>query len=134
MDAFLQALHVAAMATWLGGTGAVAALAAGADPARAGALRRVAVGVLTPAMLGTLALGIWLAVSGGWFREPWLHAKLVLVLLLTGLHGVVSGRLRRLGGGDAGAFPAAWSRWVPAVVALSVAAIAWLVIAKPAFR
>jgi uncharacterized membrane protein len=134
MDAFLQALHVAAMATWLGGTGAVAALAGGADAGRAGALRRVAVRVLSPAMLVTLALGIWLAVSGGWFREPWLHAKLVLVLGLTGLHGVISGRLRRLSNGETGAFPAGWSSWVPAAIALSVAAIAWLVIAKPAFR
>jgi putative membrane protein len=134
MDALLQALHVTAMAAWLGGTGTAAALAGGADAARAGVLRRLAVRVLSPAMLVTLALGIWLAVAGGWFREPWLHAKLVLVLALTGLHGVISGRLRRLAGGEAGAFPAGWSRWIPAVIAVSVAAIAWLAIAKPAFR
>jgi putative membrane protein len=130
-EAILKALHVAAMATWLGGTGLVAALAAGADAARAAALRRAALRILTPAMLLTLAIGIWLAVQGGWFRAPWLHAKLVLVLLLTGLHGVLSGRLRRLAAGDAAALPAAWSRWLPAAIALAVAAIAWLAIAKP---
>jgi uncharacterized membrane protein len=131
IEALLKALHVAAMATWLGGTGAVAALAAGADPGRAAVLRRLAVRVLTPAMLVTLALGLWLAVQGGWFREAWLHAKLVLVLLLTGLHGVLSGRLRRM---EAGAAAPALFRWLPAVMALGVAAIAWLAIAKPAFR
>jgi uncharacterized membrane protein len=134
MDALLKALHVTAMATWLGGTGLVAALAAGADPGRAAALRRVALRLLTPAMILTLALGLWLAVQGGWFRSPWLHAKLVAVLLLTGLHGVLSGRLRRLEAGDAAAMPAGWARWMPAVVVLALAAIAWLAIAKPAFR
>lgn len=133
-DAILKALHVAAMVIWLGGTGVVAALAVGADPGRAGPLRRAALRMLTPAMIVTLALGLWLAVQEGWFRAPWLHAKLVLVLLLTGLHGVLSGRLRRLEGGEAGAVPAGWSRWMPAVIAASVAAIAWLAIAKPDFR
>jgi putative membrane protein len=134
IEAFLKAVHVATMVAWLGGTGAVAALAAGADPARGAALRQVALRVLTPAMLATLAIGLLLAVQGGWFRAPWLHAKLLLVLGLAGLHGVLSGRLRRLAGGEAGAVPAGWGRWVPALILLAVTAIAWLAIAKPGFR
>jgi len=32
-------------------------------------------------------LGITLAVMGGWYSAPWLWAKLVLVFMLSGLHG-----------------------------------------------
>jgi putative membrane protein len=35
-------------------------------------------------------LGLWLAWSGGFFTAPWLHAKLVLVLAMSGVHGMLS--------------------------------------------
>lgn len=52
--------------------------------------------VTTPAMLLTWALGIFLGVQGGWFGAGlWLSAKILLVLVLSGLHGMITGRLRR---------------------------------------
>ncbi|WP_299866759.1 CopD family protein [uncultured Hoeflea sp.] len=52
--------------------------------------------VTTPAMLLTWALGILLGAQGGWFSSGlWLSAKILLVLGLSGLHGMITGRLRR---------------------------------------
>jgi putative membrane protein len=39
--------------------------------------------------------GIWIAVQSGAFSAPWLQLKLVLVVVLSALHGMLSGRLRR---------------------------------------
>lgn len=124
----LKALHVAAAATWVGGMTIVAALARGADAGQAAALRRASLRFVTPAMLAALALGVGLGVAGGWFRAPWLAAKLVVVIVLTGLHGALSGRLRRLAEGRG---PTAEARWLPFVVPALLAAVAWLAIAKP---
>ncbi len=46
--------------------------------------------IINPAMVATWLLGLWLAWQGGWFAAPWLHAKLVLVILLSGAHGMMS--------------------------------------------
>jgi putative membrane protein len=43
--------------------------------------------IVNPAMVAAWALGIWLAWQGGWFAADWLHAKFVLALLMSGLHG-----------------------------------------------
>ncbi len=54
--------------------------------------------VTTPAMLLTWAFGILLGVMGGWFGAGggfWFAFKILLVLVLSGLHGMITGRLRR---------------------------------------
>jgi putative membrane protein len=43
--------------------------------------------IINPAMIATWLLGLWLAWLGGWFFAPWLHAKLVLVLAMSAVHG-----------------------------------------------
>jgi putative membrane protein len=50
--------------------------------------RRLLRFIINPAMIATWLLGLWLAWAGGWFASGWLHAKLVLVLLLSGVHGL----------------------------------------------
>jgi len=52
--------------------------------------RRLLKAIINPAMIATWLLGLWLVWLMGWegFRHAgWLHAKLVLVLLMSGLHG-----------------------------------------------
>ena len=46
--------------------------------------------IINPAMAVTWLLGLWLAWRGNWFVAPWLHAKLLLVILMSGLHGMMS--------------------------------------------
>jgi putative membrane protein len=50
--------------------------------------RRLLRFIMNPAMAVTWLLGLWLAWRGGWFAAPWLHLKLLLVLALSGLHGL----------------------------------------------
>jgi len=41
-------------------------------------------------MIVTWLAGLYLAWSGHWFSSPWLHAKLALVIVLSGVHGFFS--------------------------------------------
>ncbi len=52
--------------------------------------RRLLRFIMTPAMLVTWLVGLWLAWFGGWFAAPWLHAKLLLVRGMSGVHGMMS--------------------------------------------
>ena len=55
--------------------------------------------ILMPAMLITWTLGLMLAVHLGAFREPWLMAKLLFVVLLSGYQGWVGSYGRKLAAG-----------------------------------
>ena len=104
---WLKALHVVSALIFVGGIFSVTVFlaAASAEPAAnaplARAIRRWDRAVTTPAMLLVWAFGLVLALSGGWLSHGWLQAKLVLVMALSVIHGVQSGRLRRLSGGSA---------------------------------
>ncbi len=50
--------------------------------------RRLLKAIINPAMVATWVFGLWLAYEGGWFRSGWLHGKLLLVLILSGVHGL----------------------------------------------
>ena len=136
---WLKALHVAAVLVWVGGLLAqsvvVAAATRGEAPTADG-LRLIAAvrswdrRVTSPALVLVWALGIAAAAQGGWFRSGWLQAKLVLVVLLSGLHGAQAGVLRRLAASGMGAPPPALG-WTPVAAALSASAIALLAVAKP---
>lgn len=129
---WLKALHVAAALMFVAGVLAVSVFL-GSLPLDTAALAPTARGVrrwdqavTTPAMLLVWALGLTLALAGHWFADAWLQAKLVFVLVLSGLHGIQSGRLRRLAGGA----PVGKLRTAPLVIGCAVA-IALLAVAKP---
>jgi putative membrane protein len=46
--------------------------------------------IINPAMVVTWALGVWLAWDGGWLSSGWFHAKLVLVIALSAVHGYLA--------------------------------------------
>jgi putative membrane protein len=52
--------------------------------------RRLLRAIMTPAMIVTWIMGLWLAWQGGWFTAHWLQGKLVLVLLLSAAHGLLA--------------------------------------------
>jgi len=125
---WLKAVHVAAVLLFIGGlfaqTFALASAQATAPLARWDRLATV------PAMLLVWVTGATIAVEAGWFASPWLWAKLAFVLALTGLHGIQSGKLRRLRRGDLPSSPISALR-VAGFIATAVASIAVLVVAKP---
>ncbi len=43
--------------------------------------------IINPAMVISWVLGLWLAYTGGHFQSGWFHGKLLLALLLSGVHG-----------------------------------------------
>jgi putative membrane protein len=51
--------------------------------------------IMTPAMIAVWISGLWLAWWGGFYRSGWLHTKIALVLVLSGLHGFLSQRVRK---------------------------------------
>lgn len=105
MYLWLKAAHVVSVLLFVGGTVAMLLAVAALGTRQAGEVDSAAslrasvrwwdARVTTPAMIGAWGFGLWVAMSGGWFANGWLLAKIALVLLLSGLHGTLSGRLRR---------------------------------------
>jgi putative membrane protein len=86
--------------------------------------------ILTPAMIMVWILGLLLAVSGGWFQSGWLHAKLLVVLGLSGYHGYMVGYGRKLAQGVRPASGKAL-RIMNEVPGIATVIIVILVIVKP---
>lgn len=60
--------------------------------------RRLLKGIITPAMIVTWIAGLFLAWHVYAFQGGWLHAKIALVVVLSGLHGYFAGAVRRFAG------------------------------------
>jgi len=56
--------------------------------------RRLLKVIINPAMILTWLLGLWLAWTSGLYAAHWFQAKLVLVLAMSGVHGVLSKYVR----------------------------------------
>ncbi|WP_066655670.1 MULTISPECIES: CopD family protein [unclassified Sphingomonas] len=109
-----------------------------ADPVQAKAwtdretkLRRV---ILTPSLVIVWLLGIALAINLGLLEGGaglgWLHAKLLLVVLLSGYHGWAVGYAKKLAVGQ-GSLTSKQLRMANEIPAIFVALIVILVIVKP---
>ncbi|CAB4243432.1 conserved membrane protein of unknown function [Methylacidimicrobium sp. AP8] len=135
---WIKALHVAAVLVWIGGLFTQSILLATATRTGLDSSSRALIGSLrawdrwltVPALLLTWGLGIVLGVWGGSFRTGWLSAKLVFVIVLSGLHGMQAGMLRRASSSPGTRIPG-FARFLPGLIALSVLAIAVLAIVKP---
>ena len=99
MYEWLKAFHIIAVIAWMAGMLYLPRLFVYHSAADVGSIqsetfkvmeRRLLRAIMTPAMIATWLLGLWLAYQGGWFKAPWLHAKLLLVFLLSGVHGMLS--------------------------------------------
>jgi protoporphyrinogen IX oxidase len=92
--------------------------------------RRLLKAIMTPAMIATWVLGLWLAHQGGWFKAGWLHGKLALVITLSALHGMLARYVKDFAA-DRNRRPARFYRLINEVPALLMAGIVILVIVKP---
>ena len=94
---------------------------------RMGLLRKM---ILTPSLIVVWALGLLLAHSIGAFSQGWFHAKLLLVVALSGYHGWMMAQAKKM---LAGARPLTerqlrlWGEFPAIVLALVVV----LVVVKP---
>ena len=94
---WLKAFHLIAVIAWLAGMLYLPRLFVYHCAAEPGSRqsetfkvmeRRLLKAIINPAMIATWILGLWLAWTGGWLHAGWFHAKLVLVLILSGVHGL----------------------------------------------
>jgi putative membrane protein len=86
--------------------------------------------IINPAMGVTWAVGLWLAYDGGWLAAGWWHAKLLLVLALSALHGFFSRWVKDFAA-DRNIRPARFYRAVNEVPTLLMIGIVILAIVKP---
>jgi putative membrane protein len=127
-------LHFLGMAFWLGSAVAVAIAAAAPTPWESGiaqALRKVTLRVTTPAMLVAFAGGFGMLIpnfADVYAKQGWVHIKLTLLVILAGLTGVLTGKLRRWADGQE------VSQTTFARLAWSIAAVAVLVVTVAVFR
>lgn len=93
--------------------------------------RKLYRGIMTPSMIATLVLGIWLLyLNPAWLKMGWMHAKLTLVVLLIGYHHVCLAYMKKFAV-DANTKSHVFYRWFNEVPVIFLIAIIILVVVKP---
>ncbi len=96
---WIKAFHVIAIIAWMAGMLYLPRLFVYHSETQRGSIqsetfkimeRRLLKAIINPAMIATWVFGLWLVWWGGWYTAPWFHAKFLLVILLSGVHGMLS--------------------------------------------
>ncbi|TPJ34904.1 protoporphyrinogen oxidase HemJ [Mesorhizobium sp. B2-8-3] len=134
-----KAIHVIAVIAWMAGMLYLPRLFVYHVDAEKGSVqsetfkvmeRRLLRGIINPAMVVTWVFGLWLAWKGFGFQGGWLHAKIALVLALSGLHGYLAAAVRKFAE-DKNEKSARHWRIVNEIPTLLMIVIVILVIVKP---
>jgi putative membrane protein len=136
---WLKALHIISVIAWMAGMLYLPRLFVYHCAAEPGAVqsetfkvmeRRLMRAIINPAMIATFVFGIWLVWQGGWLSATWLHAKLALIILMSGVHGMLS-RYRRDFAADQNRHSEKFYRIINEVVTVLMIGIVLLVVIKP---
>ena len=139
MYEWVKAFHIIAVIAWMAGMLYLPRLFVYHCEAPKGSIqsetfkimeRRLLKAIINPAMIATWVLGLLLAWQGGWWTAGWLHGKLLLVVALSGLHGVYVRRLKEFAE-DRNTRPARYYRILNEIPTVLMIAIVILVIVKP---
>jgi len=139
MYGWIKALHIIAVIAWMAGMLYLPRLFVYHCEAEAGSKqsetfklmeRRLLRVIINPAMVVTWLAGLYLAWAGHWFSASWLHAKLVLVLVLSGVHGFFSRCVKDFAAGR-NLRSQRFYRFINEVPALLIVLIVILVVLKP---
>ena len=122
---WIKAFHIVAVIAWMAGMLYLPRLFVYHCAAEKGSVqsetfkvmeRRLLRGIINPAMIVAIVLGLWLGWMGpdsryGWFASGWLQAKIVLVLALSAIHGMLA---RTMPGGSysRGAGASREAKWI----------------------
>ena len=96
MYEWIKALHVIAVISWMAGMLYLPRLFVYHCEAERGSKQsetfkvmeqRLLRAIINPAMIVTWLAGLYLVWVGHWYSAPWFHAKFLLVLILSGVHG-----------------------------------------------
>lgn len=121
--------HIVSLFVWIAGMATVALSLRHPVLAFMRPLKAYDRAVTTPAMILTWGFGLFLAVRGGWLPQSWLGLKILLVLGLSGVHGALTGKLRRAT--NITDDPAASGQWFLPIGLGLVSGIVLLVVLKP---
>ena len=136
---WIKAFHVIAVIAWMAGMLYLPRLFVYHSEAPQGSIqsetfkimeRRLLKAIINPAMIVTWVLGLVLIWQGGWWKAGWLHGKLALVLILSGLHGIYVRRLKEFAT-DRNIRPARYYRILNEVPTLLMIGMVVLEIVKP---
>ena len=136
---WVKSLHVLSMVAWMAGMLYLPRLyvyhaAAGAGTPQSETFKvmenRLLRAIMNPAMIVVWLTGLYLAWSGGWYKDGWLHTKILLVLLMTGVHGFLAASRKRFAA-DANTRTATFFRVTNEVPTVLLIGIVILVIVKP---
>ncbi|MGF1563420.1 MAG: protoporphyrinogen oxidase HemJ [Geminicoccaceae bacterium] len=104
---WMKALHVMAFAAWMAGLWYLPRLfvyhsqvPVGGEASEKFKImeRRLLKAICTPALIATWVFGLIITVQGGHLSGAgWLHAKIALLLLLSGTHGMMARHVRQFG-------------------------------------
>jgi putative membrane protein len=137
--AWIKALHVLAVISWMAGLLYLPRLFVYHAGEKVGSAtsetfkvmeRRLLKAIMNPAMIVAWLAGLWLIWQGGWMRSGWLHGKLALVLALSGVHGMLAARQRAFAE-DRNRHSGRYFRVLNEVPTLLMIGIVVLVIVKP---
>lgn len=92
--------------------------------------RRLLKGIMNPAMVVVWISGLYIAYGFNEFRAPWLHAKLTLVILMSGFHGYLASRLRAFQE-DRNRQTSTFYRMINEIPTVLMIGIVFLVVVKP---
>ncbi|TAJ34391.1 protoporphyrinogen oxidase HemJ [Bosea sp. (in: a-proteobacteria)] len=139
MYEWIKAFHVLAVISWMAGMLYLPRLMVYHAESQKGSIqsetfkimeRRLLKGIINPAMIVTWVLGLYLAWSAFGFKGGWLHGKILLVLILSGIHGYLAGRVRDFAN-DRNTKSSRFYRIMNEVPAVLMVGIVILVIVKP---
>jgi putative membrane protein len=136
---WVKALHIISVIAWMAGMLYLPRLFVYHCAAEVGSVqsetfkvmeRRLLRAFINPAMVATWVLGVWLVWLGGWTFATWFHAKFILVILMSGVHGMLS-RYRRDFEADQNRHSERFYRIINEVPTLLMIAIVLLAVIKP---
>ncbi|MDO8837567.1 MAG: protoporphyrinogen oxidase HemJ [Parvibaculum sp.] len=137
---WIKALHIISVIFWMAGMAYLPRLfvyhaesAPGSDKSETFKImeRRLLRGIINPAMIATFVFGIaMLALNPGLIWDVWMQAKLVLIVVMSGLHGMFS-RWRKQFERDENSRDARFYRIVNEAPPVLVIFIVLLAVAKP---
>lgn len=86
--------------------------------------------IINPAMVATWVFGLTMAIAMHTYEQHWFQAKFILVVVMSGLHGYLAGRVRAFAE-DRNDKPARFYRIINEVPPLLMVFIVILVIVRP---
>lgn len=139
MYEWIKAFHILAVISWMAGMLYLPRLMVYHAESAVGSIqsetfkimeRRLLKGIINPAMIVTWVLGLYLAWAAFGFKGGWLHGKILLVVILSGIHGYLVGRVRDFAN-DRNTKSARFYRIINEVPAVLMVGIVILVVVKP---